>query len=218
MHHSRRARTLKAAMQAERRLAMSFLVRLCLAACHLIRRKMPSAFVSLGLVVLCAAAYMLFALPSSPAPPLSPPTQERPPRAQQTQSPPPASKQEPRPKQTLSVEARRVQSIIDEQVRQAGGHEKADILNLVSASIEPGNRQFRKRYQLQPCAAASHGISACGRNLLGFLFASLHLTFACHAQVANQITSLDSVVFPEGLTELVLVSFHYCRHCFMVCT
>jgi hypothetical protein len=49
------------------------------------------------------------------------------------------------------------------------------------------------------------------------LVATLHLTFACHGQYNNQITSLDGVVFPAGLTELSLVSFHNCRHCFMLC-
>ena len=49
------------------------------------------------------------------------------------------------------------------------------------------------------------------------LVATLHLTFACHAQQGNKITSLDGVVFPAGLTELVLVSFHHCRHFFVVC-
>ena len=41
--------------------------------------------------------------------------------------------------------------------------------------------------------------------------ATLHLTFACHAQQSNQITSLDGAVFPAGLTELNLVSFHHSR-------
>ena len=41
------------------------------------------------------------------------------------------------------------------------------------------------------------------------LVATLHLTFACHAQGENQITSLDGAVFPAGLTKLGLVSFHY---------
>ncbi len=45
----------------------------------------------------------------------------------------------------------------------------------------------------------------------------LNLTFACHAQGNNQITSLDGVVFPAGLTKLVLVSFHHCIHFFVVC-
>ena len=43
------------------------------------------------------------------------------------------------------------------------------------------------------------------------LVTTLHLTFACHAQIKNQITSLDGAVFPAGLTVLGLVSFHYCR-------
>ncbi len=49
------------------------------------------------------------------------------------------------------------------------------------------------------------------------LVETLHLTFACHAQGNNQITSLDGAVFPAGLTELDLVSFHHFRHCFIVC-
>ena len=49
------------------------------------------------------------------------------------------------------------------------------------------------------------------------LVATLHLTFACHAQADNQITSLDGVVFPAGLTKLALVSFHDGRLCFVVC-
>ncbi len=36
--------------------------------------------------------------------------------------------------------------------------------------------------------------------------AALFLTSACHAQYSNQISSLDGVVFPAGLTELDLVS------------
>ncbi len=59
---------------------------------------MPNAFVSLGLVVLCAAAYMLFFQSS------------------------------------LSAEARRVQSIIDQKVKEAGGPQYVKELNLVSAS------------------------------------------------------------------------------------
>ena len=35
-----------------------------------------------------------------------------------------------------------------------------------------------------------------------------YLTSACHSQCGNQITSLDGAVFPTGLTELALVSFH----------
>ncbi len=49
------------------------------------------------------------------------------------------------------------------------------------------------------------------------LVETLHLTFACHAQLWNQITSLDGAVFPAGLTLLDLVSFHHCRHWFIVC-
>ena len=109
----------------------------------LIRQRMPSSFVSLVLVVLCAAAYMHFTQPPSPAPPLSPPTQEPP--HNQPQSPPPASKHESSSKQTLSAEARRVQSIIDEQVRETGGSEKIRRLYLVSASVELRNHQFRAR-------------------------------------------------------------------------
>jgi hypothetical protein len=45
----------------------------------------------------------------------------------------------------------------------------------------------------------------------------LHLTSACHAQQYNTITSLDGVVFPAGLTELWLVSFHDGRLCFVAC-
>ena len=48
--------------------------------------------------------------------------------------------------------------------------------------------------------------------------ATLHLTFACHAQIKNQITSLDGAVFPSGLTELFLVSFYHRRlWYFVVC-
>ncbi len=47
--------------------------------------------------------------------------------------------------------------------------------------------------------------------MISFLVATLHLTFACHAQQSNQITSLDGAVFPAGLTYLSLVSFHHCR-------
>ncbi len=36
--------------------------------------------------------------------------------------------------------------------------------------------------------------------------AALYLTFACHAQGGNQISSLDGVIFPAGLTTLRLVS------------
>jgi hypothetical protein len=109
----------------------------------LIRQRMPSSFVSLVLVVLCAAAYMHFTQPPSPAPP--PPTKDPP--LNQPQSPPPASKQESLPKQILSAEARRVQSIIDEQVREEGGPEKIRRLGLVSACVELGNHQFRARSQ-----------------------------------------------------------------------
>jgi hypothetical protein len=42
------------------------------------------------------------------------------------------------------------------------------------------------------------------------LVATLHLTFVCHSQYGNQITSLDGAVFPAGLTKLHLVSFHNC--------
>ncbi len=49
------------------------------------------------------------------------------------------------------------------------------------------------------------------------LFETLHLTFACHSQGLNRITSLNGVLFPAGLAKLELVSFHNCRHCFMVC-
>ncbi len=38
--------------------------------------------------------------------------------------------------------------------------------------------------------------------------ATLHLTFACHAQERNRITSLDFTVFPAGLTKLSLVNFY----------
>ena len=44
--------------------------------------------------------------------------------------------------------------------------------------------------------------------------APLHLTSACDAQDGNKITSLVGVVFPAGLTELDLVSFHCCILCF----
>ncbi len=44
------------------------------------------------------------------------------------------------------------------------------------------------------------------------LVATLHLTFACHAQQGNKITSLDGVVFPAGLTKLWLVSFHVAQY------
>ena len=47
--------------------------------------------------------------------------------------------------------------------------------------------------------------------------ATLHLTFACYAQESNQITSLQGVLFPAGLTELYLVNFHLSRLCFVVC-
>ena len=47
--------------------------------------------------------------------------------------------------------------------------------------------------------------------------ATLHLMFACYAQGNNRISSLDGAVFPAGLTELELVSFHHCRLCFVVC-
>ncbi len=46
------------------------------------------------------------------------------------------------------------------------------------------------------------------------LVATLHLTFACHSQYGNKITSLDGAVFPAGLTELFLVSFNHFRLCF----
>ncbi len=49
------------------------------------------------------------------------------------------------------------------------------------------------------------------------LVAMLHLTAACHAQSGNNITSLDGVVFPAGLTMLWLVSFDDGRLCFVVC-
>ena len=45
----------------------------------------------------------------------------------------------------------------------------------------------------------------------------VYLTSSCHAQQRNTITSLDGVVFPAGLTELGLVSFHDGRLCFVVC-
>ncbi len=44
--------------------------------------------------------------------------------------------------------------------------------------------------------------------------AALYLKFACHAQDKNQISRLDGVVFPAGLTQLRLVSFWYCRRLF----
>jgi hypothetical protein len=49
------------------------------------------------------------------------------------------------------------------------------------------------------------------------LVATLHLTFACHAQDHNAITSLNGAVFPVGLPWLGLVSIHYCRLCFGLC-
>ena len=49
------------------------------------------------------------------------------------------------------------------------------------------------------------------------LGATLHLKCAFHAQHHNEITSLDGVVFPAGLTTLHLASFHYCILCFAVC-
>ncbi len=49
------------------------------------------------------------------------------------------------------------------------------------------------------------------------LVATLHLTSACFVQLRNEITSLDGVVFPAGLTTLDLVSFHDGRLCFVVC-
>ncbi len=49
------------------------------------------------------------------------------------------------------------------------------------------------------------------------LDATLQLTFACHSQQSNQITSLDGAKFPSGLTGLHLVSFHHSRLCFVVC-
>jgi hypothetical protein len=47
----------------------------------------------------------------------------------------------------LTFESHRVQSIIDEKVREAGGLEKVGDLNLVSASVEPGNHLFRTKHQ-----------------------------------------------------------------------
>jgi len=44
--------------------------------------------------------------------------------------------------------------------------------------------------------------------------AALYLTSACHAQQRNQISRLDGVVFPAGLTELRVVSVCFCRHLF----
>ncbi len=54
------------------------------------------------------------------------------------------------------------------------------------------------------------------------LVATLHLKFTCHAQSENQITSIGDIldpftVFPAGLTELRLVSFHVFIQCFLVC-
>jgi hypothetical protein len=36
---------------------------------------------------------------------------------------------------------------------------------------------------------------------------AFYMTYACPAQIRNQITSLDGAVFPSGLTKLWLVSF-----------
>jgi hypothetical protein len=81
------------------------------AGCNLsIQRRMPNALVSLVLVVISAAAYRHFEQPPGP-------------------SPPPAS--------TLGAEARRVQSIIDEKVRNASGTEAVRYLELVSTSGLP---------------------------------------------------------------------------------
>ncbi len=44
-----------------------------------------------------------------------------------------------------------------------------------------------------------------------------YVTSACHAQSGNPISSLDGVVFPAGLTLLVLVSFGIASICFVVC-
>ena len=100
---------------------------------------MPSAFVSLVLVVLCAAAYMHFTQPSSPPPPASAQSAE----ARRVQSiiekesggeavraPPPSAS-------AKSAEARRVQSIIE---KESGG-EAVRALFLVSASGEPKKSQ-----------------------------------------------------------------------------
>ena len=46
----------------------------------------------------------------------------------------------------------------------------------------------------------------CERNARIVRDAALYLTSACHAQWSNQISSLDGVVFPAGLTTLHLVS------------
>ena len=80
---------------------------------------MPSTFVSLVLVVLCAA-YMHFSHAEDGCHASSGP---------------------------LTSESHRIQSIIDKKVREAGGLEKVRSLILVSAIVEPGKYQFRTRNQ-----------------------------------------------------------------------
>ncbi len=89
---------------------------------------MPNAFVSLVLVVLCAAAYMYFFHPTNdrPLPPAAAPHPFAP-------SPTPPSASEAK----VAAEANAaVQSIIDQKVEEAGGPQYVTELELVSAALQ----------------------------------------------------------------------------------
>ena len=62
---------------------------------------------------------------------------------------------------------------------------------------------------LNPCSRFTHRSHSAADDihLTGDRVAALYLTSACHAQDGNQISRLDGVVFPAGLTFLFLVSF-----------
>ena len=114
---------------------------------------MPNAFVSLGLVVLCAAAYMHLFQPTDkpplpPAPHASAPS-PTPPSAQASSpealtSPHTSTTPQETPTSSLSAEARRVQSIIDLKVKEAGGPQYVTKLDLVSASALNMKRENRR--------------------------------------------------------------------------
>ena len=104
---------------------------------------MPNAFVSLVLVVLCAAAYMHFFQPTDNLPPATPAPHPSapspsPPYAQASKpealtSPHTSTTPQETPTCSLSAEARRVQNIIDQKVKEAGGPQYVTKLDLVSA-------------------------------------------------------------------------------------
>jgi hypothetical protein len=110
---------------------------------------MPNAFVSIVLVKLCAAAYMHFFQPTvftslSPAPQPSAPSPTPPSAHASSPEPPTSTTPQETPTSSLSAEARRVQSIIDQRVKEAGGPKYVIKLDLVSASASNMNPENQR--------------------------------------------------------------------------